>query len=153
MRKAKADIERAETDLRKKQEEYAAVEKELANASLTAGYEKLRAISDQLSLAKKTLAAAKEYLPALEARIAADKAKFADPPDPAYETLALAARKAERKAGILKADENVLRAQLEFNEALAKDATERKEDRGSPETIGGGSKGVDTGAGRLQHNR
>ena len=31
---AKADIERAETDLRKKQEEYAAVEKELANASL-----------------------------------------------------------------------------------------------------------------------
>ncbi len=123
---AKADIERAETDLRKKQEEYAAVEKELANASLATGYEKLRAISDQLALAKKTLAAATEYLPALEARIAADKAKFSDPPDAAYETLALAARKAERKAGILKADENVLRAQLDFNEALSKDATNEK---------------------------
>ena len=124
--KAKADIERAETDLRKKQEEYAAVEKELANASLAVGYEKLRAISDQLSLAKKALAAAKEYLPALEARIAADNAKFANPPDPGYEALALTARQAERKAGILKADENVLRAQLEFNEALSKDATDEK---------------------------
>jgi hypothetical protein len=124
--KAKADIERAETDLRKKQEEYAAVETELADATLAAGYEKLRTISDQLSLAKKTLAAATEYLPALEARIAADKAKFANPPDPAYETLALAARQAERRAGILKADENVLRAQMEFNEALSKDATNEK---------------------------
>ena len=123
---AKADIERAETDLRKKQEEYAAVEKELADSSLAAGYEKLRSISDQLSLAKKTLAAAKEYLPALEARLAADNAKFANPPDPAYETLALEARKAERKAGILKADENVLRAQLDFNEALGKDAANEK---------------------------
>lgn len=124
--KAKADIERAETELRKKEEEYAAVQKELAGASLTAGYEKLRSITDQLSLARKTLAAAKEYLPALEARIAADNAKFADPPDAAYETLALAARQAERKAGILKADENVMRAQLEFNEALAKDAADEK---------------------------
>ena len=124
----------------------------LANASLAAGYEKLRAISDQLALAKKTLAAAKEYLPALEARIAADKAKFADPPDPAYETLALAARKAERKAGILKADENVLRAQLDFNEALQQRCREREEDRRSPETTGRGSEGADPGARRLQHN-
>ncbi len=119
---AKADIERAETDLRKKQEEYAAAEKEVAGVSPMAGYEKLRAASDQLSLARKTLAAASEQLPALEARIAADQAKFSEPPDPAYDTFATEARKAERKAGILKADENVLRAQLEFNEAL-RDAT------------------------------
>jgi len=123
---AKSDIERAETELRKKQEAFAAVEKELENANLKTGYEKLRAASDQLALAQKTLAAAKEYLPALEARIAADQAKFADPPDLAYETLAGDARKAERKAGILRADENVLRAQLEFNEALRAEKPDEK---------------------------
>jgi len=91
---AKSDIERAEAELNKKQEAYAAVERELENVNLKAGYEKLRGPADQLSLAQKTLAAAKEYLPALEARIAADRAKYAVPPDFAYETLADAARKA-----------------------------------------------------------
>jgi hypothetical protein len=124
--KATADIERAEADLQKKQAEYTAIEKDLGSGTLVSGYEKFRAASDQLSLAKKTLAAAKEQVPALEARIAADKAKFADPPDPAYENLALAARKAERKAGILKAGENLLRAQYEFSEALGAEAPNEK---------------------------
>jgi hypothetical protein len=123
---AKSDIERAEAELTKKQEAYQAVERELENVNAKAGYEKLRGASDQLALAQKTLAAAKEYLPALEARIAADRAKFAVPPDLAYETLADAARKAERKAGILKADENVLRAQLEFNEAFRAEKPDEK---------------------------
>jgi hypothetical protein len=124
--KAKADIERAEADLRKKEEQYESVRKDLANVSANAGYDMLRAVSDQLDLARKTVAAAKEYLPALEARITADRAKFAEPPDFEYENLAAAARKAERKAGILKADENVFRAQLEFNEALRANGADEK---------------------------
>ncbi|HUQ92353.1 MAG TPA: DUF1553 domain-containing protein [Bryobacteraceae bacterium] len=116
--KAKADVERAEADLAKKQAQFAAVEKELANASMAEGYEKMRAAADELALAKKALAAAKENVIALGARIAADNAKFASPPDAAYEALAIEARKAERKAGILKADEAVTRAQMDFDRAL-----------------------------------
>ncbi len=123
---AKSDIERAEAELGKKREAYTAVERELESVNLKAGYEKLRGASDQLALAQKALAAAKEYLPALEARIAADQAKYAVPPDLGYEALADAAKKAERKAGILKADENVLRAQLEFTEALRAEKPDEK---------------------------
>jgi hypothetical protein len=115
---AKAHIERAEAGLAKQKEEYAALEKELQDAPLKAGFDRLRAATDSLALAEKTLAAARAYLPALEARIAADRAKYGEPPDPKYEELADAARKAERQAGILKADENVFRAQLEFAEAM-----------------------------------
>ncbi len=78
----------------------------------------MRIAADQLTLAEKTLAAAKAQVPALEARMAADRARYSEPPDPKYEDLANAARKADREAGILKAAENVLRAQLEFAEAM-----------------------------------
>jgi len=118
MAKAKADVERAEAELTKQQAEYGAIEKEVASQSMAQGYEKMRAASDELTLAKKALEAAKENVIALAARIAADNAKFASPPDSAYETLAIEARKAERKAGILKADEDVMRAQMDFNKAL-----------------------------------
>jgi hypothetical protein len=97
---AKASIERAEADLRKARESNAAAEK--------------------LLVAEKTLAAAQAQLPSLQARIAADRAKYSDPPDPAYEEKAAEARKKEREAGILKADEEVYRAMLQFNEARAK---------------------------------
>ena len=116
--KAKADIERADAELRKQSEALAAVEQELANSALKAGFDKLRTARDKLSLAEKALAAAKAHLPALEARIAADRARYAEPPDPKYEELADAARKAERAAGILKAAENVFRAQMDFEEAM-----------------------------------
>jgi Protein of unknown function (DUF1553)/Protein of unknown function (DUF1549) len=124
--KARADVERAEADLAKKQEQHAAVEKEVANLSAADGYEKMRAAADELALATKTLAAAKENVVALGARIAADNAKFANPPDPAYENFANEARTAERKAGVLKADEEVMRAQLDFDKALhAKEPDEK----------------------------
>jgi len=97
---AKADLERAETELRKAKESSAAAEK--------------------IQAAEKSLAAAKAFVPALQARIAADRAKFADPPDPKYEDLAAAAKKAEREAGILKADAEVFSAMLDLNEARAK---------------------------------
>ena len=124
--KAKADVERAEADLTKKQVAFAAAEKELAASRVADGYERMRAVSDELALAKKTLAAAKEDVIALGARIAADNAKFANPPDPAYEGYAIEARKAERKAGILKADENVTRAQMEFDQALRAKSPDEK---------------------------
>ncbi len=116
--KAKAGVERADAELAKKRTGFSAVEKELAEARVAEGFEKFRAASDELELAKRTLAAAQENVIALGARIAADIAKFASPPDPAYENLAIEARKAERKAGILKADEEVMRAQLEFDKAV-----------------------------------
>ncbi len=98
--KAKADIERAETELRKLTE---------SNAP-----------TDKLVIAAKALAAVRAHLPSLQARIAADKAKYSDPPDPKYEELAAEARKKEREAGLLKADESVYRAMLDFNEARSK---------------------------------
>ncbi|MCX7313785.1 MAG: DUF1549 domain-containing protein [Alphaproteobacteria bacterium] len=124
--KAKADVERAEADLTKNQVAFAAAEKELAASRVAEGYERMRAVSDELALARKTLAAAKEDVLALGARIAADNAKFANPPDPAYEGYAIEARKAERKAGILKADENVTRAQMEFDQALRAKSPDEK---------------------------
>ncbi len=116
--KAKADVERAEAELAKKQEQFTAVEKEVSALRVSEGFEKMRTATDELSLARKTLAAAKEHVVALTARIAADNARFSMPPNPNYETFAIDARKAERQAGILKADEEVLRAQMDFNQAL-----------------------------------
>ena len=124
--KAKADVERAETELAKKQEQFNAVEKEVAKLVVTEGYERMRTATEELALAKKAVAAAKEHVVALQARIAADRAKFATPPDPEYEKYANDARKAERKAGILKADEDVTRAQMDFDKALrAKEPDEK----------------------------
>jgi hypothetical protein len=78
------------------------------------------------TIAEKALAAATAYLPALEARIAADKAHYSRPPLPNAEELAAAARKAEREAGILKASENLLRAQKEFSAAMAAQPADEK---------------------------
>ena len=124
--KAKANIESAETALAKKHEEFAGVEKEVGVLSVAAGYEKMSAAADKLKVAEKTLAAAKEHAIALAARIKADKAKYSIPPDPDYEAFAVKAREAERKAGILKADENLLRAKLDFDKALAAEKPDEK---------------------------
>ncbi|MCC6587533.1 MAG: PSD1 domain-containing protein [Bryobacterales bacterium] len=125
---AKAEVERAQAEVTKQKEAHAAAKKEAESETGDAAYQKLRGASDALTLTEKSLAAAEAALPALEARIAADSAKYSDPPDPKYEELADAARKAERKAGILKADENVFRAQLEFTQALKSEKTAEKMD-------------------------
>ena len=151
--KAKADIERAETELRKKQEEYAAVEKELRTPVWRPATRSFARSPINCRSRRKRLPPPRSICP---------RWKPASPPTTRSlpirrilltKALALAARKAERKAGILKADENVLRAQMEFNEALEQGCRGREEDRRSPETIGGGAKGADTGARRLQHHR
>ena len=118
LKQAARDVSDAEAALEKAKTAYAAAEKEAQGADPSAALEKLRAPADQLTLARKTLAAARTAIPGLEARIAADNARYSDPPDSKYEELANAARKAEREAGILRADENVFRAQLQFQEAL-----------------------------------
>lgn len=117
--RAKSDVAKAETELVKMQDQYNTVEKEVAEKSVAEGFEKMRTASDELSLAKKSVAAAKEHVNALTAIIAADNARFSTPPDPNFEKFTVDARKAERQAGILKADESLARAQLELNRALA----------------------------------
>jgi hypothetical protein len=72
------------------------------------------------------LSAAQAKRPDLEARIAADKAKYAEPPDPAADKLAEAALKAQRQADVLTAEEAVLRAQQQLAEAESTSAPENE---------------------------
>jgi hypothetical protein len=66
----------------------------------------------------KQLAAACAALVAVEARIAAEKAKFAQPDDQArYQRRALAASKSERQAAVLRAEAKVLQAESEVARA------------------------------------
>jgi len=81
------------------------------------------------ALAGKHLAWARAELPALEARIAADNAKYASPPDPQAEALAEVARKADRQANLLKAERDLFLAQQKLTEALSAKAGDDKEDR------------------------
>lgn len=90
-----------------------------AQAEITKAEAALKEAKDENAarVAAKALAAAKAYLPALEARIAADEAAHARAAD--KDALIDQARKLERAAGVLKADENLLRAQIELTAALA----------------------------------
>jgi mono/diheme cytochrome c family protein len=79
----------------------------------------LRKAEGALAVAEKQLAWARANLPAVEARIEADKAKFADPPNPQAESLGKAARQLERQSQLFRAEENVLKAQQKLSEALS----------------------------------
>ena len=72
-----------------------------------------------MTLAEKQLVSARANVPALEARIAADNAKYANPPDPREQVLAEAARKAERHASLLKAELDLFQAQQKLTDALS----------------------------------
>jgi len=78
----------------------------------------LRKAQEAVALAEKKLPWRKANLRALEARIAADQAKFSDPPDPRWEEFAKAAREAERSAELLKAELNLLDAQQQLADAF-----------------------------------
>ena len=78
----------------------------------------LRQAQETLELKEKKLAWRRENLPALEARLAADRAHYADPPDPKAAEYAEAARRAERSATLLKAEMNLLEAQQKLAHAL-----------------------------------
>ncbi len=89
----------------------------------------LRKAESAFALAEKELASAKAYLPALEARMAADKAKLSEPPDANAEDLAKAALQAERQYKLVRAEENLLKAQQKLTEvlSLAKPGDEKAE--------------------------
>ncbi len=82
---------------------------------------------EAVALAGKRLAWRKANVPALEARIAADQAKFANPPDPKAEELAKAAKEAERPAELAKAEMNLLDAQQQLADAFRTPAANRHE--------------------------
>ncbi|MCI0420628.1 MAG: DUF1553 domain-containing protein, partial [Acidobacteria bacterium] len=89
----------------------------------------LRNAEGAFTLAEKQLASAQAHLPAVQARIEADKAKLSDPPNPQAESLAKTARQAERQYQLVKAEENLLKAQQKLTEVLAlpKPADEKAE--------------------------
>ena len=133
---AKREIEKAEKDLAQADEELAKAKRRLAHGnaegvsqpdaspSKSAGPDKeegekeevdpetgLRNAEAARAMAAKVLATVRSKLPALEARIAADKAKYSDPQQPDWEALALEAKKAERFANLRLADQSVLQVQ------------------------------------------
>jgi uncharacterized membrane protein len=89
---------------------------------------KLEKAEGSLALAEKELASARASLPALKSRIAAENAKYTTPPDPMAESLAATARKAERQAALLLAQENLFRAQQRLGEALRTPKSAASED-------------------------
>jgi mono/diheme cytochrome c family protein len=143
---AKGDIEKSETELRKAQEELDKAKQQLsqpaAPAPVVAGAgnrsapaapsddKALDAIikaQAAVALRQRELASARAALPALEARIAADEAKYSTKPPANLEELESAAMKSERHANVLKAEENLLRAQQELAAAKPESETYDKE--------------------------
>jgi hypothetical protein len=94
---AKAEIETAETDLKKAREKPEA--------------------PPIIQAAEKRLEAARAALPALEARIAADHASIKTPVPENMEELATNARALERKANALKAEAQMILGQYEFEQS------------------------------------
>lgn len=97
MAQARAEVEKAESELRKAKEkpEEAAI----------------------VSAAEKRLEAAKANVPALEARIAADLAAMATPVSPNAEALAITAREKELQANRIAAEAQLILGQYEFERA------------------------------------
>ncbi|MCA2970170.1 MAG: PSD1 domain-containing protein [Acidobacteriaceae bacterium] len=80
----------------------------------------VREAEERLAVGEKELAAARAHVEALAARAAAEAAKYAaEPGDPTAQTLALAARTAERRAAALAAEAELLRAQQRLADALS----------------------------------
>jgi mono/diheme cytochrome c family protein len=89
----------------------------------------LKKAEDQAALAEKELAWRRADLPAVEARIAADHAKYASPPDPNAEKSAEVAQKVERGANVLKAETELLRAQQQLAEAQRTSGPEKVKEK------------------------
>ena len=87
----------------------------------------LQRAQEALALAEKKLSWRKANLPALEARLAADQAKFAETPDPKAPELAIAAKETERSAELARAEMNLLDAQQQLADAFRTPAANRHE--------------------------
>ena len=116
---SKAEIEKAEAELVKAREELAKIDAKDAPAAEKA--------KGAITLREKELASARAALPAMQARVAADEAKYAATQPANVEELAAAALKAERHANVLKAEENLLRAQQQLTAARPESETYDKE--------------------------
>jgi len=114
--RAKADIEKFEAALAKAGEEVRTAKQQEAAASTEESQPKLKKAEAAAALAQKELDTARTTLPAVEARIAADKAKFRSPPDPQAEALALIAKKLEHVASLAKVQEALLRVEQQLTE-------------------------------------
>jgi hypothetical protein len=98
--------------------EYATAARKQAYAELVAAEAGLKTASG--AAAEKKLIIARAALEAVEARIAADQAKFADPADPEEQkAAALAAAKAERQLALLRAEEALAQAEQAAEKARA----------------------------------
>ena len=102
------------------------------------------------ALAEKGLAAARANLRALEGRIVAEKAKHATPPDPNAETLAKAARKAERQAHLLKGEEDLFRAQQKLTEALSSSTRDEKTEQVREKKVAAARKDLEVAVAALE---
>jgi hypothetical protein len=91
------------------------------------------------AMAERHLAWARANVPALEARIAADNAKYANPPDANAEAMAEVARKADRQANLLKAEGDLFQAQQKLTEALNAKVSDDKEDRAREKRVSAAS--------------
>ena len=87
------------------------------------------------ALAEKHLAWARANLPALEARIAAENAKYSNPPDARAEELGEVAHKADRQASLLKALAELAQAQQKLSDALNTKVANAKEERAREQRI------------------
>jgi hypothetical protein len=100
--------------LKAREGKLAEAEKALAGAGDAVGRAKAARARD---LARAARATARQNLVAVEARIAADRARYATPPEASAPALASAAAKAFRAARLRKAEEDVLRAEFALAEA------------------------------------
>ncbi len=114
---ARAELNRAEVEVKKADE-----------AVRAAPVSRLKQAKDAAALAIRKQEAARAVLSAVEARAAAERAEFTEPPDEIHRTaLALAAGKAERRAAALRAGVALLQAeQATGANAKQKQAAARK---------------------------
>ncbi len=97
-----------------------------------------------ISATEKELAAAKASAAALETRIRAEHAKYAKPPVENAGELAEAARIAEREAHLLRADENLFRAQRKMTEAMSAPAKDEEQRKARDRNVAAAKKNLET---------
>jgi hypothetical protein len=130
---AEADIDKAKGDLKKAREK--AVEAAVAqDGSETTGADRPaaeRKAQEEITAAEKHLAWVEATLPAVKARAAADRAKYSGSDAAALEKLSEEARKLERHASILKAEEELYLA----NRAMEKAGSDEKKLAGAKKKL------------------
>ena len=100
------------------EDEIRRIEKWIAGLPAEPAKRSLQRVQDALAVAEKRLVWARANLPAVEARIAAERAKFAEPAAPDKDELAEKALDVERRAHLLWGSVELLRALQQLDDAL-----------------------------------